>query len=107
EDFFVAEATLALEESAGDLAGRERLLDVLAGEGEEIETRAFVATDGGDEDDAVAVGDEDGPVRLLGKTARLEGHRTAVDHHGLANETHEDCAPWRDFSKGRCEPSFL
>src|SRR6185312_11982866 len=36
EDLLVALAGLALEEAAGDLAGRVRLLDELAGEGEEV-----------------------------------------------------------------------
>ena len=31
--------------------------------------------DRGDEDDGLAVGDEDGAVRLLGETAGLEGER--------------------------------
>ena len=72
EDLLVALAPLALEEAARDLAGGERLLDVVAGEGEEVEARALVAADGGDEDDALAVGDEDRAVRLLGKAAGLE-----------------------------------
>ena len=76
----------ALEEAARDFAGGERLLDVLTGEREEVETGPLVAGDGGDEDDALAVGDEDGAVRLLGETARFEGQRTAVDHHGFTNE---------------------
>ena len=40
EDLLVALARLALEEAAGDLAGGVRLLDELAGEGEEVEARA-------------------------------------------------------------------
>ena len=43
EDLLVALAPLALEEAAGDLAGGERLLDVVAGEGEEVEAGALVA----------------------------------------------------------------
>ena len=39
EDLLVALAPLALEEAARDLAGGERLLDVVAGEREEIEAR--------------------------------------------------------------------
>ncbi len=40
EDLLVALAPLALEEAAGDLARGERLLDVVAGEGEEVDARA-------------------------------------------------------------------
>ncbi len=40
EDLVVALPPLALEEAAGDLPGGERLLDVVAGEGEEIDARA-------------------------------------------------------------------
>ena len=86
EDLLVALATLALEEAAGDLAGGERLLDVVAGEREEVEAGALVAADGGDEDDAVAVGDEDGAVGLLGEAAGLEDERLAVDDDGFTNE---------------------
>jgi hypothetical protein len=42
EDLLLRRPTLALEEAARDLAGGERLLDVLASEREEIETRALV-----------------------------------------------------------------
>ncbi len=66
EDLVVALAPLALEEAARNLSGGERLLDVLTGEGEEVEARPLVAGDGGDEDDALAVRDEDGAVSLLG-----------------------------------------
>ena len=86
EDLLVALAPLALEEAAGDLAGGERLLDVVAGEGEEVEAGALVAADGGDEDDALAVGDEDRAVGLLGQAAGLEDERLAVDDDGFANE---------------------
>ena len=51
---------------------------------------------GGDEDDALAVGDEDGAVRLLGEAAGLEGERLAADHDGFTNEMgHGRCAPRR------------
>ena len=43
EDLFVPLPPLALEEAARDLTGGEGLLDVLAGEREEVEARAFVA----------------------------------------------------------------
>ena len=43
EDLLVALARLALEEAARDLAGGERLLDVLAGEREEVEAGPLVA----------------------------------------------------------------
>jgi hypothetical protein len=89
EDFLVALATLALEEAAGDLARGEGLLDVLAGEREEVDARADVAAADGDEDDALAEGDEDGAVGLLGDAARLEGEGLAVDEDGFADEGHE------------------
>src|SRR5581483_6058085 len=86
EDLLVALAPLALEEAAGDLAGRERLLDVVAGEGEEVEARALVAADRGDEDHALAVGHEDGAVGLLGEAAGLEDELLAVDGDGFTDE---------------------
>ena len=97
EDLLVALAPLALEEAARDLAGGERLLDVVAGEGEEVDARALVAADGGDEDDALAVGDEDGAVRLLGEAARLEDERLAVDDDGFTNEM--DMAVMRSWAQ--------
>ena len=45
EDLASRQAALALEEAAGDLAGGVRLLDVLAGEREEVEAGALVAGD--------------------------------------------------------------
>ena len=95
EDLLVALAPLALEEPAGDLAGGERLLDVVAGEGEEVEAGTLVAAHGGDEDDALAVGDEDRAVGLLGQAAGLEDERLSVDDDGFAYEGHfEAGAPW-------------
>ena len=79
EDLVVPLAPLALEEAARDLAGGERLLDVLAGEGEEVEAGALVARDGGDEDDALAVGDEEAPWACLARRPGLERQRLAVD----------------------------
>ena len=93
EDLLVPLPPLALEEAARDLTGGEGLLDVLAGEREEVEARAFVARHGRDEHDALAVGDEDGAVRLLGETARLEGQRPAVDGDRFTNECHGTSAP--------------
>ncbi len=86
EDLVVALPALALEEAARDLAGREGLLDVVAGEGEKVDAGPLVAADGGDEDDALPVGDEHRAVRLLGEAARLEDKRLAVDDDGFANE---------------------
>ena len=86
QDFVVAQAPFALEEAARDLARGERLLDVLTGHGEEVETGPLIGRDRGDENDALAVRNEDRAVRLLGETTRLEGQRTTVDHHGFTNE---------------------
>ncbi len=72
EDLVVAQAAFALEEAARDLAGGVRLFDVLTGEREEVEAGALFARDRGDEHDALAVGDEDGAVGLLGETAGFE-----------------------------------
>ena len=84
----VALTTFPLEEAAGNLAGRERLLDVLASEGEEVEARADVAGARRHEDDALAVGDEDGALRLFRQAARLEGEGLAIDENGFTNECH-------------------
>ena len=86
EDLLVALAGLALEEAAGDLAGRVRLLDELAGEGEEVEAGALVLRDGGHQDHRLAERDEDRPVGLLGESARLEGEGSAADHDGFTYE---------------------
>src|SRR6202012_4219739 len=86
QDLVVALTPLTLEEAAGDLAGGERLLDVVTGEGEEVEAGTLVAADGGDEDDALAVRDEDGPVGLLGEAAGLEHEGPSVDGDGFTNE---------------------
>ena len=53
---------------------------------EEIDAGALVAADGGDEDDALAVGDEDGAVGLLGEAAGLEDELFAVYGDGFTDE---------------------
>src|SRR4029077_11904353 len=88
EDLFVALAAFALEEPTGNLPRGERLLDVVAGEGEKVDVRALVAADRGDENDALAVRYEDGAVRLLRETARLEDERLAIDDDGFTDERH-------------------
>ncbi len=51
----------------------------------------LVAADGGDEDDALPVGDEDGAVRLLGQAAGLEDEGLAVDDDGFTDECGHGC----------------
>ena len=77
----LARAALALEERAGDLAGRVHpLLDVHR-ERHEVDV-ADVARRGGAQDAGVAGGDEDGAGGLLGQAARLERDLRATDLDG-------------------------
>ena len=74
-------AALALEERAGDLAGRVHpLLDVHR-ERHEVDV-ADVARGRGAQDAGVAGGDEDGAGGLLGQAARLEDDLRAADLDG-------------------------
>ena len=87
---------LALDEAAGELAGGVGPLAVLDLEREEVAAGDGVALDGGDQDDGVAVADDDGPVGLLGELAGFEDEGTVaewtfdaswIDRHG--------CDPFR------------
>ena len=83
QDLVVALARFALEEAAGDLARGVGLLDVLAGEREEVEARSLFGRGSGHEHHALAVGHEDRAVRELGETSRFEGELAATDGDGF------------------------
>ena len=75
-------AAFALEEAAGDLAGREIFFLVVDGKGEEILAFLDAARrDGGAENGAFTVGHEDRAVSLTGHAAGFKGQLLAVPHH--------------------------
>jgi len=82
EDRLLGRAPLALEEAAGDLAGRvHALLDV---DGEREEVRALPcleATRGRGQDHRVSAAQDDGAVGLLGEMAGLHGDLTVSSSH--------------------------
>ena len=73
EDFLVRHLAFALEEPAGNAAGRVGVLAVVDGQGQEVDVLARVGrATRGDEHHRVAEADEDGPVGLLGQLAGFE-----------------------------------
>ena len=74
ERLLLRRPAFALEEAAGDAAGRVGLLDVVDRQREEVLVRVGVlAADGGDEDHGVAHGDEDRAVGLAREAAGFDG----------------------------------
>ncbi len=87
QDLVVAGAGFALEEAAGDLACGIGLLDVVAGQGEEVDAGALVpGGHDGDQDDGFAHGHEHGAAGLLGKTPGLEGDHGVAYTNGFSYE---------------------
>jgi hypothetical protein len=78
----VRQASFALEEAAGNLAGSRGLLLEVDREREEIYSLARFGARGGDQHDGVTVLDHDGPGRLLGQTAGFESHGASADFDG-------------------------
>ncbi len=78
QNLLLGRAPFALEEAAGDLAGREGLFLVVDGEGEEVDplARGFLADRGG-EHRRLAIGDENGPVGLTGDAPGFDGRAYA------------------------------
>ena len=72
-------AALALDEAAGDLAGRVHPLLEVDGEREEVETGAGLGAVRGPEDHRVAVAGGDGAAGVAGETAGLEDQLTAAE----------------------------
>src|SRR5579885_806996 len=92
EDLLLRGAPLALEEATRDLSRRERLLDVVAGEREEVDTLARRRGGGRrDEDHGLAELHEHGAARLLGQATRLDQERPPVEF---------DLDPMRRFCHG-------
>ena len=77
----LAGAALALEERAGDLAGRVHPLLDVDGERHEIDVAQVPRRCGG-QHARVAGGDEDGAGGLLGQAARLEHDLSSADLDG-------------------------
>ena len=85
QDRLLAGATLALEEAAGDLAGRVHLLLDVDGEREEVRPLAsFGAADGGRENDSALLPDQYCTVGLLGDGSGLERDLLVADRGGEA-----------------------
>src|SRR5207248_7282304 len=72
QDLLGGRAPLALDETAGELAGGVGLLAVIDGEGEEVAARDGRAFDGGHQHDTVAEAHRHGAVGLLGEFAGFE-----------------------------------
>ena len=73
QDFLFGGASFALEKTAGNLAGGERLLDVVHRQRQEVHVGPrFILRDRGREDDGVAVSGEHAAMRLLGEAAGFE-----------------------------------
>ena len=80
QDGRLRRARLALDESAGDLARGVHPLLVVDGEREEVGALArLLGGDGGRQDDAVAIADDDRAVGLLGELAGLHAEDLAAD----------------------------
>jgi hypothetical protein len=79
EDLLLARTSLALEEAAGDLARRVRLLAVLDRQREEREARGVVVHRDRAQHDGVAVLNQTGTVRELGHAAELQRQGSASE----------------------------
>jgi hypothetical protein len=94
EDALLGRASLALEEAAGDLAGRVHALLDIDGEGQEVDV-ARIAGGRGAEHHRVALPDYDRAARLLGQLAGLEADLDACDlDRGAANVFRGHCIPF-------------
>ena len=77
ENGILGRPTFALDETAGDLAGRVHLFFVINREREEVDRLAgFLLTDHGSQHHRVAVANHDRAVRLFGQQSRFKGKRT-------------------------------
>ena len=88
QDGGLGRAALPAEEPAGDLAGRVHPLLHVHGQREEVDPLAGVRAGTGGEDLGLADGHHDGPARLLGELARLEGDVGAPDGSGGVGDRH-------------------
>ena len=80
EHFLLARLAFALEETAGNPAGRVRVLTVVDRQRQEIDAFARVRRGtGGHEDHGVARANDNGAVGLLGQPARLDRQRLSPD----------------------------
>ncbi len=87
--FLLGGATFALEEAAGDAAGRVRLLDVVDGQREEVLARLrLLASDRRDENDGVAHRNDDGTVGLARHAAGFEGDGMGAELKTLRMDVH-------------------
>src|SRR6185503_20431506 len=108
EDFLLRGAPLALEEPAGNLAGGEGLLLVVAGEREEIDALpSRSARGGGHEDDGLAVLHPRRPAGLLGdlpglhdQAAPMKIHFDTFGHASLPAATGRSLHVWRVVTGG-------
>jgi len=72
EDFFGGRPAFALDEAAGELAGRVDLFAIVDDEGEEILPLVHLSFDGSDEGQGVAEADDDSAVGLFGEFTGFE-----------------------------------
>ena len=79
QDGGLGRARLALDEAAGDLAGRVHPLLEIDGEREEVEARPGLRPVGGPEDQGVAVTDGDGAAGQASEPAGLDGQRSTAE----------------------------
>ncbi len=99
----LARAPLALEEAAGDLAGRVGLLDVVDGEREEVLAGLCLTLgDDGGQHDGVFHRDHDGTGALAGDLARLERDGVVAPGEGLRDLV-EHAHAWAP--RGKVEPT--
>jgi hypothetical protein len=98
QGLLIGETTLALEVTAGDLAGGGVVLAVLDGEREEGQILRLALRHRGDEDGRLAAADDDG-IGLLGELAGLNADLDLADRAALGDCVHGGGCfpPWEEF----------